>query len=633
MLLLFILEEFFQILDKADSNNHHRACHAEEEEGHNYFRHETNDKVHRSVIVLLGTAIGASRSWRLAVVDCRSMRQVPWRLWSLAVLSGALQVLPFPIAGPVPLWRTHFCWIALLPLLYALLNSQRNGLPLDRRQGAALGYLCGFVWYLGSCYWIFQTMNVYGGLPRPIAAGILVLFCLYLGLYHALFGGLFVTVLRSRLGRQGAHVLVPVIWVATELARSRITGFPWDLLGITQVDNPLLRQLAPWTGVAGLSFLIAAVNALWLLRISIRDRPWVRPTLAATGVLIVIAYTFLLLRPRRATMLARDQGTATLLQENLMVGRVETNPPENEEQLLERFSALSRRPAPTLLSGMPESAATHPLRRQRGNTLRLPPGANSLEDAYEPADIVVWPESPAPFQEADPAFRSAMTSLAQQMSTSIVVGNIGTDQAPRTSASAPTLFNSASFVKPDGTFSGRYDKMHLVPFGEYVPFKPLFFFAGSLLGEVGTFQRGTDRSVFSDGSHTYGTFICYESIFGDEIRQFSKAGADVLINISNDGWYGDTSAPWQHLNMVRMRALENHRWILRATNTGITSVIDPSGRVVAAAPRHIRTAIRVPFSYEHDLTFYAAHGDILPWLCGLVTLAAIVQAVLPERTK
>ena len=145
--------------------------------------------------------------------------------------------------------------------------------------------------------------------------------------------------------------------------------------------------------------------------------------------------------------------------------------------------------------------------------------------------------------------------------------------------------------------------MHLVPFGEYTPFKRLFFFAGNLLAEVGTFDPGTQRTLFDTGGHRYGVFICYESIFGDEVRQFVEKGADVLVNISNDGWYGDTSAAWQHLNMVRMRAIENHRWVLRATNTGVTAAIDPYGRVTAAAPRHIRTALRVAFGYEqrHDL--------------------------------
>ena len=173
--------------------------------------------------------------------------------------------------------------------------------------------------------------------------------------------------------------------------------------------------------------------------------------------------------------------------------------------------------------------------------------------------------------------------------------------------------------------------MHLVPFGEYVPYKQFFFFAKSLLSEVGLFEPGKQRTVFTTGGHTYGIFICYESIFGDEIRQFTQQGADVLINISNDGWYGDTSAAWQHLNMVRMRAIENHRWILRATNTGVTAAINPYGRVTAAAPRHQRTSIRVHFGYEHDLTFYARYGDLFAYACAFVTSVALAFTVPCER--
>jgi apolipoprotein N-acyltransferase len=238
------------------------------------------------------------------------------------------------------------------------------------------------------------------------------------------------------------------------------------------------------------------------------------------------------------------------------------------------------------------------------------------------SDLIVWPESPAPFEDNDPQFRSAISSLARQTHAPVIVGNVAID---RTSSNARGffLFNSASFVSPQGEFVGRYDKMHLVPFGEYVPFKSLFFFAQNLLHDAGTFDAGATRSLFSVNGHRYGTFICYESIFSDEVRQFVRNGADVLINISNDGWYGDTSAPWQHLNMVRMRAIENHRWVLRATNTGITAAIDPFGRVVEAAPRHVRTSIRASFGYEHDLTFYTVHGDWFAWFCAGVTMAAL----------
>jgi apolipoprotein N-acyltransferase len=461
-------------------------------------------------------------------------------------------------------------------------------------------------------------MYLYGGLAKPIAAGILILFCLYLGLYHALFGSLIAS-FRSRFGRQAALLLVPFAWVAVELARARITGLPWDLLGIAQVDNPLLTRLAPITGAYGLSFIIAAVNALWLIRIRIRERRFTRLTLTVAGVIIIVLYIAalrLIANPKATPTTA----TATLVQENLEVGAANTGPQLSTQQFLESFSYLSRYPSPRFLLGIPELPGTpsvYLIRQQ--NTAK---GTTLSESVPTPTDLIVWPESPAPFQDLDPQFRNAMSALARATQTPIIVGNLGFEPNPNVKLGY-TPYNRASFITPDGIFAGHYDKMHLVPFGEYVPFKELFFFAKNLLNEVGTFEPGKQRTVFKSGGHTYGVFICYESIFGDEIRQLTQEGADVLINISNDGWYGDTSAAWQHLNMVRMRAIENHRWILRATNTGVTGSINPYGRVTAAAPRHQRTSIRVHFAYEHDLTFYAAHGDLFAYACAFVTTLAL----------
>ena len=539
------------------------------------------------------------------------MRLIPARLWGLAFLSSVLQALPFPIAGPAPVGRTLFCWIALLPLLYALVGG--DGGSLSAKQGALLSYGCGTLWYLGNCYWIYPTMYLYGGLPRPIAGGILLLFSLYLGLYHALFGAVLVTIARSRRGQQGALLLAAFVWVAVELARARITGLPWDLLGVTQVDNPMLTRLAPYTGVYGISFLIAGVNALWLVRVRLRQRRYTRPVLTGAGVVIIVGYVFAL---QRLSFAPRETATAraTLLQENLEVGAANTGPQESAQQLLNSFTRWSLAPARTTLNGIPELAGT-----------RI---ASDRENGVAASDLIVWPESPAPFFEEDQGFRAAIGSLARTAGAPVIVDEIATERSmEKTSKTGYAPRNSASFVAPDGRFVGRYDKMHLVPFGEYVPFKRLFFFAGSLLAEAGTFEPGTDRAVFTAAGHRYGTFICYESIFADEVRQFVMGGAEVLVNISNDGWYGDSSAPWQHLNMARMRAIENHRWVLRATNTGVTAAIDPRGRVVAAAPRHIRTAIQVPFAYERDLTFYTRYGDLFAYLCAAVTTAALGWSV------
>ena len=552
----------------------------------------------------------------MLMVDCLCMRAIPGRLWALATLSGFLQVLPFPIAGPTPVWRTAFCWIALSPLLWALLADDKQGKPLTPLQGAALGYLSGVVWYLGNCYWIYQTMYLYGGLAKPTSAGILALFCLYLGLYHSLFGAL-IAAFRQRFGRQIVLLLSPFAWVAIELARSRITGFPWDLLGISQIDNALLTRLAPFTGAYGLSFVIIAVNALWLLRVRVRERRHTRLALTAVGVAIILLSAVVLRRVQRPAVMRTD-AAATLLQENLEVGAAATGPQPSTQQLLESFSYLSHHPGDRLFLGIPGQRGT--------DVLEFLPNPAPMSTG-----LIVWPESPAPFQENDPEFRSALSSLAREANAPIIAGNIGIERAIENDRGY-RLLNSASFISPQGDFAGRYDKMHLVPFGEYVPFHQLFFFAKNLLNEVGTFEPGTTRSIFNANGHRYATFICYESVFGDEVRHFTQEGAEVLINISNDGWYGDTSAPWQHLNMARMRAIENHRWVLRATNTGVTASINPNGRVVAAAPRHVRTSIRVRFGYENDLTFYAAHGDLFAYACALITVGALalsLRAKLP----
>ena len=546
------------------------------------------------------------------------MRSIPARLWGLALLSGVLQILPFPIAGPTPLWRTAFCWIALLPLFAALIRPAKDGSPLTLLQGASLGYLCGFVWYLGNCYWIYQTMYLYGGLAKPIAVGILILFSLYLGLYHALFATIMVAFRRSRLGVRGALLLAPFAWVAVELARARITGFPWDLLGLAQIDNRLLTRLAPITGAYGLSFVVAAVNALWLARISVRERRHTRTILTATGVVIVVTY-LLALRHLQMPLNSPATATATLVQENLAVGATETGPPETTQQLINSFSSLSLYPGRQFCSGIPELPATHCY--QILTAPRLDPDGRP---APAKTDLIVWPEAPSGFFTTDPNFNRSMNDLAASSQALLIIGSIGIDRNPDPHAERPYFkYDSATIFTPDGTSHARYDKIHLVPWGEYIPFKNFFFFANKLTAGAGDMDRGTERTVFHFDGHSYGAFVCYESIFGDEIRQFVKNGAEVLVNISDDGWYGDTSAAWEHLGMVRMRAIETHRWILRSTNTGVTTAINPYGRVTASMPRHIRSSVQVAYGYEDDITFYTAHGDLFAYACALITALAL----------
>jgi apolipoprotein N-acyltransferase len=195
------------------------------------------------------------------------------------------------------------------------------------------------------------------------------------------------------------------------------------------------------------------------------------------------------------------------------------------------------------------------------------------------------------------------------------------------------VFNSAVLVSPQGEFAERYDKVHLVPFGEYLPFPSVFGFAGGLTKEVGEFTHGASRAPLDAGATRLGIFICYESIFPDEIRHFARDGAQVLVNNSNDGWYGDSGAWKQHLQQTRMRAIENQRWLLSATNTGLTASIDPWGRVVAQAPRKARTTLVAPYALVSSTTFYTRHGDWFAFLCAIISIGALLTRFAKTRSQ
>jgi apolipoprotein N-acyltransferase len=200
-------------------------------------------------------------------------------------------------------------------------------------------------------------------------------------------------------------------------------------------------------------------------------------------------------------------------------------------------------------------------------------------------------------------------------------------------AAGSQIFNSAALVSPQGEWASRYDKTHLVPFGEYLPFPQLFAFAGGLTKEVGEFQRGVSRVPLDASGQKLGIFICYESIFPDEVREGPLQGAQVLVNISNDGWYGDSGAWRQHLQQTQMRAIENDRWLLSATNTGMTASIDPYGRILDATPRKVRTALAAPYALISGTTFYTRHGDWFAYLCAIISAGAVIARFAFRGTR
>lgn len=524
----------------------------------------------------------------------------------LAVISAVLLDLPFPVAGPLPPWRALFAWFALVPLLFAILSPD-DGMSRKYLQRSALAaYLCGVLWYVLNCYWIYQTMTQYAAGVSPAGGvGMLLLFSVILGLYFGLFGLVLAFLRRASGGILVPLVAAPFLWTAIELLAARLTSVPWDQLGYSQVDNLLLTKLAPFTGTYGISFALVVVNSL-LATVFLTKNIHLRLRIGAGTILLIVLLqlgSFVPSKPPSTT------SYAVLLQPNLNVGMDNVwIGPEWDEHASWMLQQSLRTCSPAYV-GMPASDTQ--------------PTTPQCDQNVPPPGIVVWPEAQAPFRSDDPRLIGLLHHLATTVHAPIVAGMLGQDQNG--------IYNSAVFTAPDGTILGRYDKIHLVPFGEYVPYRKLFFFAHKLTQQLADLQRGKSRKAFRADGHSFGIFICYESIFADEVRQFALNGAQVFVNISDDGWYGDTSAPWQHLNMARMRAVENHRWILLDTNNGITTAVDPKGRVTYSAPRNVDTSLVVRYGYEDYLTFYTRHGDVFAYACGIIVLGALLFFALRRR--
>jgi apolipoprotein N-acyltransferase len=492
-----------------------------------------------------------------------------------ALLSGLLLVLSFPRAQ-----LSLLALVALAPLVAAVC------LPRSRPRLFFLGYLAGLVFFAGTCYWIFDVMHIYGHLPVLAAGGVLFLFVLGFALFFGVF-----SLLIGELARRWqliALAMVPFAWVAVEWLRTYIFfgGFPWNLLGYAVVPHGAWIQSAAYAGVYGVSFLVAGVNALiaayWLA-------PSPRRAALLAAVLVVLAGGELWF----GTLPAYPTDRTALL--------VQTNLPQQEE-----FDSAWVRKHPEEIAAL-EQATLEAVRRAPG----------------PPPDLVVWPEVPVSFYfHLDPAVRGRFLHLAQATGGHLLLGIVDY-RADEDGKQYP--YNSAILLSPSGEFIGQYDKMHLVPFGEYLPLQSWLRSLGPLVDEVSHFRPGSEPVVLPAGEARLGTFICFEAVFPALIRRFPEHGADLLVNISNDGWFGRSAAPAQHLNMARMRAVETRRFLVRATNTGISAVVDPLGRVAVQAPTHVRATLTAGYAYRSEQTFYVLNGDWFAALCALLTLGVLAR--------
>jgi apolipoprotein N-acyltransferase len=463
--------------------------------------------------------------------------------------------------------RFHVTWfapVALAPLLVALAKETR---PWRR---FLLGWIVGTVFWFGVCYWIQYTLAFWGGVGQVLGWLLLLLFALVKGLHLAVFALLAGWLMR----RWWAVPAVAALWVAIEATHGSL-GFAWLTLGNAAIDMGVPLRLAPITGVWGLSFvfmMMATALALAILR---------RPRLELLWLLVLPFLAFLPPMPPAL----RGSDTAVLLQPNVSEAEQWTEQSVHREE--DELASLTERSA--------------------------------LMEASKPPSIEVWPEIPAPFYYYDDdRYRRSMDALARTTHAYLLIGDVAHDADNK-------LYNSATLISPEGIPISRYDKVNLVPFGEFVPWP--FGFANKISTEVGDFSPGHGVVVSSMGTHKIGTFICYESVFPNFVRQFARGGAEALFNISNDGWFGNSAARQQHLTIVRMRAAENRRWILRSTNDGITGTIDPAGRVRGTLPLYTQATSYTGFNYITEQTFYTRHGDWFPWLCAVGAVVALAVEI------
>ena len=489
----------------------------------------------------------------------------------LAVLSGALLFFSFPTLG-----HPAVAWLALVPLLVAVARA-------TPWQGLRLGAVTGVVHFAGTLYWIPAVMVDYGGLPVPAAWLVHALLVALLALFPALFAA-GVADLADRFGARGL-LFAPALWVTTELGRMHLfTGFPWALIGYSQVPFPAVAQAASIAGVLGVSALVVLVNAA-VAYATVAARGAGRRPVLATAAVVLATVAFGAWRLQDGSLLrAGDPLRVAALQGN--VRQDEKWNPLRSDAILETYLGQTR---------------------------------NAVAAG---AGLVLWPESATPFAlDRDPR-GEAVRAVARETGAHLLVG---TTEVVRDGGTR--YYNAAYLIEPEeGSTSGVYRKQHLVPFGEYVPLRRALFFVSPLVESVADFSAGTEPRTLPVGGSAVGTAICYEIIYPGLVRGLVLRGSRLLSTITNDAWYGRSAAPYQHFQQATMRAIEQGRFLVRAANTGISGVIDPYGRVLARSGLFEPAVVVEDVRLLDGLTIYGRFGDVPAYAGAAVAALALAGA-------
>lgn len=512
--------------------------------------------------------------------------KLPWKNENLksnifcAIVSGVLLVLSFPKYG-----SGFIAWFALIPLLYALHRTA------SIRQALLLGFITGIIGYIGIIYWIIYVVVNYGYLPVYLGITLMLLLACYLSVYPAIFAA-GIAYFRNKIP---LHLTSPVLWVCLEYCKSQLfTGFPWENLGYSQYLNLYVIQIADISGVYGLSFLIVLVNAALFEIIAKRSK---REFIMASAVSLILisVYTYGIYRVNSIDKILQNPATPSM-EVALIQGNIDQAMKWNENYQKETINIYED---------------------------------VSLKNAPASGGLIVWPETAAPFNfQDDSALSRQIRNLAVKTKSNLVFGTISYLR----SSHSVDFYNSAYLLSSAGEVKGRYDKVHLVPYGEYVPLRNVFPFVKKLTAGIGDFSTGDGYYPLSASEQKIGVLICYEGILPFAARMYKNESAEVLVNITNDAWFGSTSAPYQHLSMTIFRAVETRLYLVRAANTGISAIVDPKGQIVAKTGIFQKDAINGHVKLLKVPTFYAQYGDLLAGICFMLCIMFLLW-VLKGRLK
>ena len=433
-------------------------------------------------------------------------------------------------------------------------------------------------------------MTQYGGMPLWLSFMVLLLLSVYLGLYTGLFG--YLIKLISDKTSIPLPVAAPLLWVSLEFLKAHlISGFPWASLGYSQYKFLHIIQIADITGVYGVSFLIVAVNAalfsLFLLRKEgvLRNRIRVI-SISSVVFLLVLSLCYGYYR------LSRDYNSTD---RGVKIAVAQGNIPQN----LKWDRSFKRRTVDIYKRLTNEAAGHNP-------------------------DLVIWPETAAPFFfQEDSQYRDEILDIASAGHTYLLFGNPAYEI---TDNNVQSMLNSAYLISPDRETLARYDKIHLVPFGEYVPLSKILFFIEKITEGTGDFTPGRDYVVMELPQGKFGVVICYEVIFPGLVRKFVRDGAEFMATITNDAWFGKTSAPYQHFTMAVFRSVENRIYFARSANTGISGFISPKGEILQASPIFEESLLIRNIFPSDTKTFYTKHGDMFAYGAILITCIMLIKA-------